>query len=103
MSEILIIGDTHFGVKNDSQIMLNHQDEFFKGMFEYCKTNKVSTIIQTGDVFDRRKFSNNRTVYECKRIFLDRAKELNINVIMLVGNHDIFYRNTISINSPPIS
>jgi DNA repair exonuclease SbcCD nuclease subunit len=100
MSEILIIGDTHFGVKNDSQIMLTHQDEFFKGLFEYCKANKVSTIIQTGDVFDRRKFSNNRTVYECKRIFLDRAKELNINVIMLVGNHDIFYRNTILINSP---
>lgn len=59
----------------------------------------VTDLFQLGDLFDRRKYINFLTLSEAKRIFFDPLKQNNITIHTLVGNHDIFFRESLVINS----
>lgn len=94
-----ILGDTHFIMK-DSEIFVKYFDKFFsESFFPYLKSNKINTIIQLGDNFDTRKSSNHFSIYNAKKIFFDKLKEYNIHLITLVGNHDMYYKESLEINS----
>jgi len=95
-----IITDTHFGVRNDSQTFLNFFDKFYSNVFfPYLIDNNITTIFHLGDIVDRRKFINYVTLREFKRIFIEPCVQNNIQLIGLVGNHDIPYRNTNEVNA----
>lgn len=98
--KICIISDTHRGIRNSSKIFLEYQDKFYsKILFPYCQKNSIKTIIHLGDYFDNRKHINVEAINEDRRQFVDPCKRLEIEVIVLVGNHDVFYRNTNRVNS----
>ena len=97
--KIAVLGDTHFGARGDSPLF----DQFFKRFYQelffpYLEKNNIQHVIQLGDVFDRRKYVNFNTLKNCKQYFFD---QLNIGYqsIMLVGNHDTFFKNTVEVNS----
>ena len=96
--KIALITDTHFGARNDN---LNFNEYFFefyeKQFFPYLEEHNITDVIHLGDVMDRRKFISYRTAKDFRERFIDRFK--NINLHMLVGNHDTFYKNTTAINS----
>jgi DNA repair exonuclease SbcCD nuclease subunit len=95
-----IITDTHFGVRGDSKTFLDFFDKFYSNVFfPYLKENNIKTIFHLGDIVDRRKFINYVTLNEFKRIFVQPCIDLGIELHVIVGNHDIPYRNTNHINA----
>jgi DNA repair exonuclease SbcCD nuclease subunit len=65
----------------------------------YLRENKIDTVIQLGDLFDRRKYINFYSLDSCKRYFFDDLEKSNIKLHTLVGNHDIYWRESLEINS----
>jgi len=70
MSKIAIIGDAHFGVRSDNPIYYEYFEKFFKDFFIYIDENNIKTVIQLGDMFDKRKTINFLTLYNAKKMFL---------------------------------
>jgi DNA repair exonuclease SbcCD nuclease subunit len=98
--KIAFLGDSHFGARGDSQHFHEFFDRFYTNIFfPYLIKNNIKTVIQLGDIFDRRKYSNHYTLAEAKRYFFSRFDELNIELITLLGNHDLYYRESLSISS----
>jgi DNA repair exonuclease SbcCD nuclease subunit len=96
----VIITDTHFGARNDSQ----HFDAYFRKFYEevffpYLDKTQIKTILHLGDVFDRRKYINFNTLRSCKEYFFEELKKRNIDVKVIPGNHDTYYKNTNEVNS----
>jgi DNA repair exonuclease SbcCD nuclease subunit len=92
-----------FGVRSDSRVFSNFYDKFYSDVFfPTLITNNIKEIYQLGDLFDRRKYVNFYTLHECRKYFFDKAKEHGIHVHILLGNHDIFWRDSLSINSPDL-
>ena len=98
--KIALINDTHFGVRGDSQLFLDYFMKFFDDVFlPYIKENNIKTIIHAGDLMDRRKFVNFNILNQVRNRFIKPLKENNIEIHCIIGNHDIYYRNTNDVNS----
>lgn len=96
----VILNDTHFGYKADSPIVLEYFLSFFEEqLFPYLKENNIKTIFHLGDVFDRRKYINFKTLSEVRKRFFEPLREKNIKCIAICGNHDTYYRNNNAVNS----
>lgn len=100
MSKVIILGDTHWGCRNDLQLFYQYFDKFYQYLVQYMVDNKINTVFQLGDLFDRRKYINFRTLSESKKIMFDRFYDNNIDMHVLVGNHDIHMKESTEINSP---
>lgn len=96
----MILGDLHSGVSDGSIVMMNHQLNYLDGVVDYAIDNGIKTIFQTGDTMDSRSSMNTLVFSEWKTRFFDRLRDNNILFVMLVGNHDMFYKQTIHPNSP---
>ena len=98
--KIAIITDTHFGARNDNQ---NFSDFFFKFyeevFFPTLVERGITTCIHMGDVMDRRKYVSYKTATDFRQGFINRFKELDIDLHITVGNHDTYYKNTSEVNS----
>jgi len=96
--KIALITDTHFGARNDN---LNFNEYFYKfyeeQFFPYLRENNITNVIHLGDVMDRRKYISYRIAKDFRERFLDRFQKINLH--MLVGNHDTYYKNTSEVNS----
>ena len=98
--KVALISDTHFGARNDSPVFLDHFISFFENkFFPYCEENNIDTVIHLGDFFDRRKFINFNTLNKTRSKIIEVFDEKKINLHILVGNHDTYYKNTNKINS----
>ena len=96
--KIALITDTHFGARNDNSNFNDYFFEFYeKQFFPYLEEHNITNVIHLGDVMDRRKFVSYKTAKDFRERFVD--KFANINLHMLVGNHDTFYKNTNAVNS----
>lgn len=95
---IAILGDTHIGARNDSAIFHDHFDKFYtQTFFPYLEEHKIDTVIQLGDLFDRRKYINFQSLKRARAYLFDRLNDYKTYV--LVGNHDTYYKNTNDVNS----
>ena len=95
-----ILGDTHFGVRNDSTNFHKYYEKFYSTMFfPYCEENNIRLVFQLGDLFDRRKFINFNSLSECKRYFFDELEARGIQLITLLGNHDIYWKESLKVSS----
>lgn len=100
MTKIAILGDTHFGVRNDNKIFHEAFKKFYNEQFFTHLINEgITDVFQLGDLFDRRKYINFLTLYECKKYFFDKFEEYNITLHTLIGNHDIYWRDSLEVNS----
>lgn len=98
--KIAIVGDTHFGMRADSLHFHNYYKRFYQEtLFPTLHEMGIRKIIQLGDLFDRRKYVNYNTLYLSKQYFFDSLEMNGIELITLVGNHDIFFKNTLKVNS----
>ena len=98
--KIAIINDTHFGARGDSQIFFDYFMRFFDDIFfPYLEEHNIDTIIHAGDLMDRRKFINFNILNQVRTRFMDKLKSKNIKMHCILGNHDVYYRNTNEINS----
>jgi DNA repair exonuclease SbcCD nuclease subunit len=98
--KIAILGDTHFGVRNDSMAFHSYARRFYQEIFfPYLKQENIKDVIQVGDLFDRRKFINYQSLYLSRTYFFDEFKKSGIKLTTFPGNHDIFFKNTLMVNS----
>lgn len=100
MTKVAVINDIHFSVRSDSIIFLDYYEKFFNDIFfpEIIKRN-IDTLIIAGDTFDRRKYINFLSLKRAKTMFFDKLQELNIKVLTIYGNHDLYFRNTNDVSS----
>ena len=98
--KIAIITDTHFGARNDNTNFNDYFYQFYEGQFfPFLQQNNIKTVIHLGDVMDRRKFISYRIAKDFRERFILPFNHLGIQLHMLVGNHDIFFKNTNDVNS----
>ena len=101
MTKVALVTDTHFGARSDSVPF----DKFFRKFYDETffpeiDRRGIKTIFHLGDCFDRRKYINFNTLSSCRDYFFDAAKQRGVEVVMIVGNHDTFFKNTNNVNSP---
>ena len=100
MTKIAIINDTHFGIRGDSKIFLDHQERFFlEVFFPYLDEHDIRIVLDLGDTFDRRKYINYVTLKRAKDFFFDKMAKRGIEYHAVVGNHSVYYTNTNEVNS----
>lgn len=100
MSKVAIITDQHFGARNDSTLFLDFYEKFYKDtFFPTLVKEKIDTVLILGDTFDRRKYVNFFSLKRAKQMFFDPLFHLGIQVHMLAGNHDTYFKNTNDVNS----
>lgn len=99
MIDTIIITDTHFGVYNASEYFIQKQITFLNNLKRFIIDNNIKNLIHLGDVFDNRKTIDIRTLNFVMKYFITMLKELNLNVFILVGNHDTVYKNSIELNT----
>jgi DNA repair exonuclease SbcCD nuclease subunit len=101
--KIALLGDTHFGARNDNSAFHDYFEKFYTEVFfPYLKEHNILHIIQFGDLFDRRKYINFNTLSRARKYFFDVMKDNGISMDVFVGNHDTFYKNTNEVNSPEL-
>lgn len=103
IDNIYLIGDTHFGVKNNSIEWSQIQKDFFlKFFFEKIEpffNPDKDIIIFEGDIFHYREAVNVRVQNEVFDIFTFLAKKFKRGVFAITGNHDTYYKDNNTIHS----
>ena len=98
--KIAIINDTHFGARNDNAHFNEYFYQFYEGIFfPYLAQNNIKTCIHLGDLMDRRKFVSYKTAKDFRERFILPFDTLKIDMHIMIGNHDTFYKNTNDVNS----
>jgi DNA repair exonuclease SbcCD nuclease subunit len=96
--KIALVTDTHAGVRGDSDTFAKYQYKFWYDVFiPYLRENNISNIIHLGDITDRRKWINYKTLNSFRQLMLSLSSEFDLKVI--IGNHDTYFKNTNDINS----
>jgi len=96
--KIALITDTHWGVRNDSQIFLEANKLFLDDVFfPKLEEERIEHVIHLGDLVDRRKYINFNTATRLRQDFLERLRHLDVHII--AGNHDTYYKNTNEVNA----
>jgi DNA repair exonuclease SbcCD nuclease subunit len=99
--KIALVTDTHYGARGDHLAFDKHFDKFYtETFFPTLVERGIKNVIHLGDMFDRRKYINYLTLRNCRKYFFDPMLDLGIKLDVIVGNHDVFYKNTNDINSP---
>jgi 3',5'-cyclic AMP phosphodiesterase CpdA len=97
---IVLINDTHAGARGDSLIFNEFFFKFWENVFfPYLKKHNIKQICHLGDLVDRRKFINYVILNSWRKRFFDRMLEDGIEMDVIVGNHDVTYKNTNEINA----
>lgn len=96
---IAILGDTHFGANGSSAPHHENMRKFFKDFFAYIDKHKIRNVIQLGDLFDVRKHINTWSLKFFRQVFLEEVLARNLTVYVLLGNHDIYYRESLEVSS----
>ena len=98
--KIALITDTHWGVRNDNIAFMDNSKKFLDEVFfPYLDANNIRTVVHLGDLVDRRKYINFNTATRLRIDFLDKLANRGLDVHMIAGNHDTYYKNTNSINA----
>lgn len=98
--KVAVIGDLHAGGKDGNIVLMEQQLDYLVDVFiPYLQSNNIKTIYQVGDIFDVRKGTNTHVLHQWKLRFFKLLSDLNIKMETLVGNHDMYFRNTIHPNT----
>lgn len=101
--KIAILNDTHAGVRGDMQAMSEYQGRFYNEVFfPYLDKHDIKHIIHLGDYFDRRKYVNFSSLKANKQHFIEPMLERGITMDLILGNHDVYYKSTNTVNSPEL-
>ncbi len=97
---IALVTDTHWGTRNDNLAFLDYFDKFYSNIF-FPELDKrgISTVLHLGDIVDRRKYISYVTLRRLKEGFIEPCLYRNIDLHVIVGNHDVPYKNTNEINA----
>lgn len=94
--KICCFSDVHIGVHQNNVFWYNVAENFFSWVSKTLKEKNINDIIICGDLFHYRDEISVNTLHLASQL-LEKLKDFNI--IMLVGNHDAYYKDRSDINS----
>jgi hypothetical protein len=98
--KVAIITDQHFGCRKNSKLFHDYFLKFYKNVFfPTLEKEGITTVINMGDTFDSRKGIDFAALTWAKDNYFDRLREMGVTVHTIVGNHDIYYKNTNDVNA----
>ena len=98
--KVAIITDQHFGCRKNSKLFHDYFLKFYNNIFfPTLEKEGITTVINMGDTFDSRKGIDFAALTWAKDNYFDRLKKMGILVHTVVGNHDIYYKNTNDVNA----
>ncbi len=98
---VAIITDSHYGCRKGSKLFQDYFEQFYKNIFfPTLEKEEITTVLHLGDAFDSRKSIDYQSLEWAKRVVFEPLK--NYEVHMIIGNHDCYYKNTNSVNSPSL-
>jgi len=96
---IPFITDTHFGNKSFNKNVFESMMLFFEEQFfPWCLKNNIKNVIHCGDLVHNRNLIDLWINQQIKNRFFKFFEENNINLHILVGNHDLYYKSSMEIN-----
>jgi len=96
MSKVLIFSDAHIHPHKKSYDRLQDCLDVLDWVFDTAKKRKIKTILFCGDLFhDRQKID----VFTYQKTFEVFSKYPDINVFLLLGNHDLWHLEKWDISS----
>lgn len=99
-SKVAIIGDMHFGIKAGNAHFLAFQIWWLEEALKKMQAMGITTIIQTGDLFDTRQLIKLNVLNFFIKDFAPLLKKYGIQLwVTYGGNHDMFYRDSNEISS----
>jgi metallophosphoesterase superfamily enzyme len=99
--KVAILTDTHYGARKGSKLFHDYFEQFYKNIFfPTLEQYGITTVIHMGDAFDSRKSIDYQSLDWAKRVVFEPLKKYDVH--MIVGNHDSYYKNTNSTNSPQL-
>jgi DNA repair exonuclease SbcCD nuclease subunit len=99
--KIAIITDTHWSARKASRNLHDYFQLFYDNVFfPALEEHGVETVIHMGDAFDNRKSIDFWGLDWTKKVVLEPLRKYQVH--MIVGNHDIFLRNSTEINAPEL-
>lgn len=95
-SKVAIFSDLHLGVHGNSEDWHKTALQWADWISQELQRQNIKDIFFLGDFFDNRSEISVQTLYVASEI-LNKLKAFNI--ILIVGNHDAFYKNRSDIHS----
>ena len=92
MEKSVFVSDTHLGLYKSSENWHDVTIKLFQEIVDVCAKRDIKTIYHLGDFFDNRRHINIKSLYTAYKIAELLTK---LNVYIIIGNHDTFYRDTI--------
>ena len=101
MTRIACLTDTHFSARKSSRHLHDYFELFYKNIFfPALEEQGVEIVVHMGDAFDNRKSIDFWGLDWTRRVVLEPLRKYEVH--MIVGNHDIFLRNSTEINAPEL-
>jgi hypothetical protein len=99
--KVAIINDSHLGKGNDSLAHDSYFQRFYdKILFPELYSRKIKVIWHLGDLYDRRRFVNFDILSRSRDYFVQPISDFYVK--MVIGNHDIYHSETLSLNGPSL-
>lgn len=95
-SNVCVISDLHFGVHQNSPIWHTIAINWANWLKQELSTRNIKDIIICGDVFHNRNDIAVNTLNTVAQIFEALS---SFNIVIIVGNHDAFYRDRADVSS----
>ena len=96
INKIFMIGDLHFGVRNNSLVwvddMFDYIDKFMENLPTHGFNPETDILMLTGDIFHSREFLNVMIGNKVLEIFGRMTKTFKRGVFVILGNHDLYYK-----------
>jgi predicted phosphodiesterase len=101
MTRISCLTDTHWTARKSSRHLHDYFELFYKNVFfPALEEQGVEIVVHMGDAFDNRKSIDFWGLDWTRRVVLEPLRKYEVH--MIVGNHDIFLRNSTEINAPEL-
>jgi len=99
MAQVALITDTHKGARGDNIHVMRHQKKFYiEIFFPELEKRGIKTIYHLGDIVDRRRYINFLSA-EMLKWFVMECHKRGIKLVVILGNHDCYYKNTNRVNA----